>query len=338
MGKNTAPHEEVLHLLMGKFFSRSLTAVAELNIAELLRNGPQSVDMLARKTGSDPNALYRVLSTLAAVNVFRELTDHTFENNTLSDTLRVDAEYSTHAIACWINDPACWASLGRLDYSIKTGRPAAEEVLGSDLFTWLQAHPSSLNIFQDAMTGFSKPVVRAVVEACDFSAINKIVDIGGGHCWLLGNILNSCHTTTGILFDRPEVIDQALPVLKKLAVADRVETVAGDFFEHVPPGADAYIMKNILHDWDDEHCMMILNNCRNAMKSDGKILVVETILNDEPDNLFAKQADLEMLIMTTGGRKRTQEEFADLFARCRLKLQRLINTDCPAVVLEAVIH
>ncbi|WP_330926501.1 methyltransferase [Candidatus Sororendozoicomonas aggregata] len=338
MRNNTAAYDEIRHLLLGMFISRSLTAVAELNIAELLHNGPQSVDMLAKETDSDPDALYRVLRTLAAVNVFEELKDRTFKNNALSDTLRIDAEHSAHAIVRWINDPGCWASWGRLDYSIKTGRPATEAVLGSDLFTWLQEHPSSLKRFQEAMTGFCNIAAHGVVETFDFSAINKIVDIGGGHGLLLGKILTRYHTTTGVLFDRPEVIDQALPLLTKLGVADRVETVAGDFFEHIPSGADAYIMKHVLHDWDDKHCMMILNNCHNAMKPNSRLLVVEAVMDDGPNSLFAKQADLETLVITTGGRERTQQEFADLFSRCGLKLQRLIKTDYPAVILEAVAH
>ena len=331
------PPQQILQLLLGKFISRSLTAVADLSIADALHQGPQSVDDLAKKTETNADALYRVLRALAAVNVFRELPGRKFENNPLSDTLRADSEHSTRAMVRWINDPAGWRPWGRLDYSIKTGQPATEEVLDKDVFSWLQENPSSLEKFQDAMTGFSAMTAHAVAEAYDFSDIEKLVDVGGGHGMLLGTILNKYNGISGVLFDRPEVTSQAQPVLTKLGVADKVEVVPGDFFEGVSAGADAYILKFIIHDWDDERSAQILGNCRKAMKPGGKVLVVDTVLNDSPEATFSKLLDLEMLVMTPGGRERTEADFAALFDKCGLKLSRIVPTESPVSVVEAVV-
>jgi len=331
------PPQQIMQLLLGKFISRSLTAVADLSIADALHQGPQSVDDLAKKTESNADALYRVLRALAAVNVFRELPGRKFENNPLSDTLRADSEHSTRAMVRWINDPAGWRPWGRLDYSIKTGQPATEEVLGKDVFSWLQENPSSLENFQDAMTGFSAMTARAVAEAYDFSGIEKLVDVGGGHGMLLGTILNKFNGISGVLFDRPEVTSQAQMVLTKLGVADKVEVVPGDFFEGVSSGADAYILEFIIHDWDDERSAKILGNCREAMKPGGKVLVVDTVLNDSPEAAFSKLLDLEMLVMSPGGRERTEADFAALFGKCGLTLSRIVPTESPVSVVEAVV-
>lgn len=330
------PPQQILQLLLGKFISRSLTAVADLSIADLLHEGPQSADALAKRTNSNPDALYRMLRALAAVNVFRELPGRMFENNPLSDTLRADSEHSTRAMVRWINDPAGWRPWGRLDHSIKTGQPAADKVFGMDTFAWLQQNPSSLERFQEAMTGFSAMTAHAVTKAYDFSDTETLVDVGGGHGMLLGIILNAFNTINGVLFDRPEVTEQAQPVLEKLDIANKVQVVPGDFFAGVPTGADTYILKHIIHDWDDERSAKILANCRAAMKPSGKILVVDTVLSDRPESAFSKLLDLEMLVMTPGGRERTEADFAALFDRCGLKLSRIIPTESPVAVVEAV--
>ena len=330
------PSQQVMQLLLGKFVSRSLTAVADLSIADLLHAGPLSIDELAEKTETDADALYRVLRALAAANVFTELPDRTFENNPLSDTLREDSERSTRAMVRWINDPAGWTPWGRLDHSLKTGQPAADEVFGKDVFSWLQENPSSLDIFQNAMTGFSATAAHAVAEAYDFSGLEKIVDVGGGHGFFLGTILNKFDGVQGVLFDRPEVVEQAGGTLDQLKVTQRVECVAGDFFEGVPAGADLYTLKHIIHDWDDERSKTILDHCRQAMKPGGRILVVDTVLSDGPEGVFSKLLDLEMLVLTPGGRERTEVDFASLFNKCGLKLNRIVPTQSPVSIVEAV--
>ena len=224
-----------------------------------------------------------------------------------------------------------------MGYSIKTGQPAAKEVLGEDVFSWLRDTPSSLENFQDAMTGYSAMMAHAVAEAYDFSDIEPLVDVGGGHGMLLGTILKTFNGISGVLFDHPEVSSQAQPVLTKLGVADKVAVIPGDFFEGVSSGADAYILKFIIHDWDDERGAKILGNCREAMKPGGRVLVVDTVLNDSPEAAFSKLLYLEMLVMTPGGRERTETDFAALLGKCGLTLSRIVPTESSGSVVEAVV-
>jgi hypothetical protein len=328
----------MMQMIMGKMVSRAITAAADLEIADHLAGGPRSARDLAAATNASEDALYRVLRALAAVGVFHELPERRFENNPLSATLRKSAPDSTWAMARWINDPAGWLPWGRLDHSVKTGQPASTEVFQTqDLFGWLRDHPSSLETFQTAMTGFSGMTGAAVAKAYDFSPFKKLVDVGGGHGALLGHILTQFGGgLSGVLYDRPEVVAHARPTLEAMGQAARIEVLAGDFFQGVPAGADAYIMKAIIHDWDDERCAVILSNCRKVMAPGGKILIADAVLSDRPEATMAKIIDLEMLVMTHGGRERTAEEFAALLARAGLKLSRIVPTESPVSVVEAV--
>ena len=184
------------------------------------------------------------------------------------------------------------------------------------------------------MTGFSAMTGQAVADAYDFSVFKKIVDVGGGHGRLLSAIVTKHPDVRGVVFDRPEVVKDAPAQLGSLA--SQIETAAGDFFEGVPEGADAYIMKHIIHDWDDEHCTTLLTGCRDGMAPGGKVLVVEMVITNEPGAAFGKLLDLEMLVMTTGGRERTESEFAALFDSAGLQVSRIVPTESPVSVIEAV--
>ena len=208
---------------------------------------------LARRTESNPDGLYRVLRVLAAAGVFEARADQSFANNELSTFLRADVQGSVRANALWFTDASGWAAWGRLDHSVRTGKPAFDEVFGSDIFTWLESHASSFTSFQRAMTGLSLASGNAVAAAYDFASVRKLVDVGGGHGALLSLIMDHFPNLRGVLFDRPEVIQSAGDVLKRGGHAADIETVAGDFFKGVPAGADAYILKHIIHDWDDEN-------------------------------------------------------------------------------------
>ena len=328
------PEQQLMQMIMGTFVSRSLTVAADLGIADMLHEGSRSAEELATATETHADGLYRVLRALTSVGVFNELPGRRFENNALSQPLREDAKGSVRAMASWINDSIGWQMW--LDYSVQTGKPAAKEVFGTDdIFGYLRDQPASFRKFQRAMTGFSAMTGAEVAAAYDFSGINHLVDVGGGHGSMLSQIISQHSNVHGVLYDRPEVIDKAADVLKKGGQAEKIETKTGDFFKDVPAGADAYIMKHVIHDWDDDDSVKILSNCREVMNTGGKILVVEQVITPGPESAMGKMLDLEMLLV--GGRERTEEEFTALFTRCGLKLSRIVPTRSPVAVIEAIV-
>jgi ubiquinone/menaquinone biosynthesis C-methylase UbiE len=329
------PDARLLQLVLGMFVSRALGVAAELGVADVLQEGPLELKELARRTGSDPDGLYRMLRALAAVGVFELQADQRLANNELSALLRADVAGSMRANVLWFSDVSGWRAWERLDHSVRTGKPAFDEAFGSDCFTWLGAHPASLAVFQQTMTGLSLASGSALAAAYDFSSLRKVVDVGGGQGTLLSLLIDHFPDLKGVLFDRPEVIQSAREMLKTGRHAANIETVTGDFFESVPGGADAYLLKHIIHDWDDEQCIRVLSNCRRALPPGGRVLIVESVLSGGPESTITKLIDLEMLVMTSGGRERTEQEFCSLLARAGLQFARLIPTQSPDSVVEA---
>jgi len=330
------PVERLNQMLTGLFLARSILLAAELAIADLLRDGPLSLSELAERTQSNPDALYRTLRALATAGVFEERPGRHFGNSELSTVLRSDVDGSLRAVARWLGDSAGWAAWGRLDHSVRTGAPAFDAAFGCDCFSYMNEHPRTLGVFQAAMTSYSALTGGAVAQAYDFSSLGTLLDVGGGHGALLGLVLERWKVPSAILYDRPEVIAQAERVVREGPHGSRIRLVAGDFFESVPEGADAIIMKHVLHDWSDERCAVVLANCRHSLPSGGRLLVVESVLTDRPESAFAKFLDLEMLVLTPGGRERTQEEFAALLAASGFELARVVPTRSPVSVVEAI--
>lgn len=329
------PDAQLLQLILGMFTSRAIGVAAELGVADLLKDGPLGIEELAARTGAAPDGLYRMLRALAAVGVFELQADRRVANSQLSVLLRSDVRGSQRANALWFNDVSGWMAWGRLDHSVRTGKPAFDEVFGKDCFSWLESHPASLAVFQQTMTSLSAASGSALAEAYDFSPIRKLVDVGGGHGTLLTLLVERYPNLAAILLDRPQVIQSAREVLRTHRHGGAIEPVAGDFFENVPAGADAYLLKHIIHDWDDEHCVRILSNCRRAMAPGGRVLIVEFVLSDRPESTVTKLIDLEMLVMMRGGRERTEQEYAALLERAGLQFSRLIPTQSPVSVVEA---
>jgi hypothetical protein len=321
-------------LLLGQFISRSVYLAADLEIADLLRDGALSVSELATRTASSPDALYRMLRALAAIGVFEERPGQVFANSELSTYLRKDVPGSLGPMARWLGDAAGWAAWGRLDHSVRTGKPAFDEVFGRDCFTWMQSHEQTLHTFQAAMTGYTALTSGAVLEAYDFTVASTLLDVGGGHGGLLAQILDRVPGLQGILLDRPEVVGEARSVLERFG--SRARLVAGNFLEAVPEGADTILLKHIIHDWDDAQCGALLASCRRSLPRGGRLLIVESILGDEPEAAFAKFLDLEMLVVTPGGRERTSEELTRLLAGAGFELARVVPTSSPVSILEAV--
>ena len=329
------PQVALMSLIQGRIVANAIALVAELGVADHVTAEPTPIATLAGATNSNVDALYRVLRAVAAFGVFVETPDRSFVHSPMSELLRSNTPGSVRPMARWNHEPARYAAWGALDHAVKSGEPAFDHVHGTPVFEYFGTHPAAGKIFDEAMGSFTVRASHAVAAAADFSELRHIVDIGGSQGVLLSGILARHPKLRGTLFDLPRVIDGAKAVLARDPNAARIDTVAGDFLEAVPNGADAYIMKSIIHDWDDAHCITLLSKCREAMAPGGRVLIVEGIVTDTPASMYFKLLDLEMLVMTTGGRERTEPEFRALLQRAGLGLVRVVPTESPMSVLEA---
>ena len=306
------PSLALIELVNGYRVTQAIRVAAQLGIADLLATGPRTSDDLAAATSANPGALYRLLRALAAAGVFREEEDQRFALTPVGDCLRRDAPESIYGWAMFVGGTDHWQLWGALDYSIRTGENARRHVSGTDGWTYRQQHPETDVEFDLAMASIANLVIATLLPIFDFGRFATIVDVGGGNGFLLAAILARNPGSRGILFDQPHVVAGAATVLEQAGVADRCEVVGGSFFEAVPGGGDAYLMKSIIHDWEDAESIAILRSCRAAMAEGASLLLVERVLgppNDVPDSKFS---DLNMLI-GPGGRERWNEEYARLF-------------------------
>jgi hypothetical protein len=312
--------------------SQAIHVAAVLGVADHMAAGPRASDEIAAAVGAHPRTLYRLLRALAAVGVFREHADRRFSLTAMGECLRSDAEDSVRPSAIYLGQTYRWQTWGHLLHSVKTGESAFRALHGVDTWTYRERHPEQNAIFNAAMTANSRRVDRAIVVACDFSRCGRIADIGGGQGSLLAAILAANSTARGVLFDLPHVVATAAPILEAAGVRDRCEVVGGSMLESVPEGCAAYVMKFILHDWDDASCIRILRNCRRAMQSDGRLLVIERLVGPPNEGLAVKLSDLNMLLVP-GGRERTREEFAALFEAGGFRLADVLSTSAGMSVI-----
>jgi O-methyltransferase domain len=332
---NMAAGQTVFQIALGYIASSALHAVTRLGIADRVANGPVTVDALARDVGVQADPLYRVMRTLASLGVFEERSPRTFASNAAADMLQ-SRPGSLRDIAMFMTDPLHFRVYAELSHSLETGKPAVEKVVGMPVFEYFAKDVEESSLFNDAMTSMSAAVVPAVLKAYDFSGIGVLADIAGGHGHVLGSILQQYPAMRGMLFDLGHVIAGATAKLTEMGVANRCTLTSGDFFASVPSGADAYIMKHIIHDWDDEQALRILRNIRTALgeRKDGRLLLIETVVaqGNQPD--FGKLVDLEMMLFP-GGRERTADEFAALLARAGFEMTRIVPNESPLAVIEA---
>lgn len=330
------PQMRMLQLITGYWISQCIYTAASLGIAD--RIPPHTAlhyTELAQSVGAHAPSLYRLLRALASVEIFTEVTPGSFATTPLSTVLKSDALGSLRDIAIMMGDPEHYGSWGHLLHSVQTGESAFSHRFGMEVFEYYPQHPEPAAIFDRAMSGFSSIEGAAVVENYDFSGINSLVDVAGGHGRLLSSILQANPHMTGILFDMPEVIDRAQSQIAHSPIHDRCQLVSGSFFEPLPAGADAYLLKHILHDWDDARSIAILKQCHQAMPAHGKLLVVEHIIPPGNDPNIGKLLDINMLVMCPGGKERTTEEFQDLFAAAGFTLTNVVTIPGVISVLEA---
>lgn len=322
-------------MMTGYWVSQSLYVAAKLGLADLLALTPQQPGSLAQATATDPQALLRLLRALASLGLLEENADGYFHLTLLGSYLRTEVPGSLRSLALW-NGGLSYQVWRELEYSVKTGQPAARCVLGMGSFQYLAAHPELGEVFHTAMTGLARATAAAITRAYDFSEFDFVVDVGGGHGALLTAILQTSPRLRGLLFDAPSVINGAGKRIREAGLTSRCTLVAGDFFAGVPKGGDVYLLSSILHDWDDESCVRILKHCRAVMGKKSKLLLVECVIpaGNQPD--FGKLLDLQMLVMT-GGRERTQAEYQALLAAADFTLTRIISTSVAECVIEAVL-
>lgn len=326
--------QHVFQVGTGFIASAALGVAVKLGIPDQLSDGPRTAADLARAVGANEDALYRTLRALAAVGIFDETAPRRFGLTAAGAWLRSGIPGGPREMVNWLCDAFHLRIYAELEHGVRTGETVGEKVTGRPVFEHLAADQELSGRFNDAMTAFSATVAPAMLKAYDFSGIGTIADIAGGHGMILASILRQYPAMRGILFDLEHVL--AGNRLAEFGVKDRVRLASGDFFEAVPAGADAYIMKHIIHDWDDAHCVRILTNCRKAVAPGGKVLIVDQVVTDGPESVFAKLSDLEMLVMTTGGRERTAAEFGAVLAAAGLTLTRIVPTESPVAVIESV--
>ncbi|MDY6897392.1 MAG: methyltransferase [Cyanobacteriota bacterium] len=333
----SSPMMNLVQMIFGTWISQSIYVVASLGIADILKDGTKSISELAKLTDAKESKLYRVLRTLASVGIFRETAPRQFALTEMGEYLRSDIPGSLRSVSMMLSDEWHWRSWGEILHVVKTGQPALEHVYKvKNTFEYLTKHPESEKIYNDAMTGWSKNIHTAVVEAYDFNNINCVVDIAGGQGMLITSILKANPHLTGILFDRPNVVAQSKNLLEKSQVSDRCKVVGGDFFVSIPSGSDAYIMSHIIHDWGDEDCIRMLKNIREVILSNGRLLVVDMVIPDGDTAHLSKWMDIDVMIMYSDGRERTEEEFRNLFQAAGFKLTQILPTTTPVSLIEGI--
>jgi hypothetical protein len=337
-GPPASPHAMLGQLLRGALVTQLIHVAARLRIADLLQAGPKSADDLAATVGVDAQALHRILRALAGLGIFAETDAGRFALTPLADPLRSDAPASLRGSAVLYGEPWWWQACGDLLYSVRTGQPAFDHVHGQPLFAYLDATADAAATFNDHQTSMTRQDAAAVVDAYDFTGCSTVVDVGGGHGALAAAILKGSPQTTVVLFDRPAVVEGATRRLRAEGVAERCSCVGGDFFESVPAGADTYVLKDIIHDWDDERAASILRQCRRGMTNSAatpRLLLVEKVIPPGNAPFAGKMTDITMLLVA-GGRERTAEEYHALLAEAGFAVRRIVPTRSPASVIEAV--
>jgi len=331
------PREALLQMVNSYMISQALYVVAKLGIADLLADGPKSADEIAAVVDCHPPSVYRVLRSVAAVGVFAEGEDGRFELTPMGDLLKSDTEGSLQGWTVIRGEPFVWRPWGEILHSVKTGRSAFGHVFEKPAFDYLGENQDDARLFDNAMRSISHGKFEALAEAYDFSGVKTLVDVGGGNGGMMTAILKANTHLKGTIAELPHVVDHATERMEEAGLTERCECVPVDMFESVP-ASDAYIMGNVIHDWDDERSITILSNCRKAMRDDGRVLLVEMVLTPGNEFHLGKLVDIEMLVMTDGGLERTEAGYQKLFESAGLRLHAVHETPTPWSIVEARVH
>ncbi len=334
MKTNEIPVRQQMHQkVTGYWVTQLIGTAASLGVADQLESGSLSVNELAARVGAHPPSLYRALRACAAVGVFTEQPERTFANNALSQTLRSNVPGSMRDFAIAQSAPGHWRPWELLTQAVKTGKNTAVEALGRDIWAWYRSRPEESAAFTGAMDNLAAQVAAEVTRAIDFSRVGRVVDVGGANGTLVSAVLRAFPEVRGVVFDLPHVVDQVKKTLAAVGLAERCEAVAGDFFEAVPAG-DVMLLKQILHDWNDDQCAVLLRNCAASLPPGGRVMVVEMLISEDGRPCAAHLTDVNMLVLLPG-KERTVTEYRRLFAAAGLELRRVHPTDSAFSILEA---
>lgn len=333
-GDQTPPPLALLELLNGMWVARAVQLAAELGLPDLLARGPRTVSELADATGSDPDALWRLLRALETVGIFSETEPRLYSQTPRSACLCSDHPASMRDAARMFGAEWQWHSWAAFGHSIETGRPAFDRVHGMGLLDYLDTCPDAATLFDGAMLDMSAFLNRAVIRASDFGDVQSVIDVGGAHSMLLADIARAHPALAGTVVDRPGAAERLRRRLETAGLAERVRVIAGDFSTEIPSGADVYLLNRVLHDWDDERALAILRACRAAMSPGSRLLIIEQMLEPGVPNKRAAFLDLQML-QQRGGRERSSTEFAALLERASLQTRELVPTFSPMTIVVA---
>jgi len=316
-------------LIRGYWTTQAIFVAAELRIADLLADGPQSPDDLGKAAGVKGDMLYRVLRALAGIGIFAEDNEGRFMLTPLAETLLGDSGQLAYAR---LHGQELYQSWGKLLEAVRTGDAGFVRAFDTPAFEYFSRNSDRGAVFDKAMTGHHGPEADPMLDAYDFSGFRELVDVGGGNGSLLTAVLKRHPGMHGVLFDLPRVVERAHASMERDGVLERCRIVGGNFLESVSAGGDAYLLRHVVHDWRDEDAATILHNCRNAMKHGGKILVVEIVVPAGNDPSFAKWMDLMMV--TYGGKERSEKQYRELFAKAGLRLTRIVPTRAGISIVE----
>ena len=328
------PPQQMFQHITAYWVTQLVGTAARLGLADCLEAGPLKVAEIATRVGANPDALYRVMRACTAAGVFTEQPDKTFTNNELSETLRSNVSGSMRDFANAVSAPGHWRPWEQLTEAVRSGKSTAYAALGHELFDWYATHPEEGAAFTGAMHNLAQMVAGELTQAMDFSTVGRVVDVGGANATLVSAVLHAFPNTRGVLLDLPNVVEAVKKALAASGLADRCETVGGDFFKAVPKG-DVMLLKQILHDWNDEQCVNILHHCAESLPQGGCVIVVEMIISEDGKPSPAHMMDVNMLVLLPG-KERTATEYGKLFTAAGLKLDRVLPTHSPFSILVAI--
>ncbi|MFC0107564.1 methyltransferase [Kibdelosporangium aridum] len=325
----------LLNLIQGSVITQAISAAAKLGIADVLADGPLPAEEIAKRVGADPEATYRLLRTLSGYSVFAIQPDGRYTLTPMADALRENATDSMRGMAMLMGHPLLWEDWGHLLTSVRTGEANMPKLRGMGAYEFLMSNPEYAGEFFQGMGSISQSETDPVLAAYDFSQFSKIVDVIGGRGALLAGMLNQAPDAKGVLYDQEMATTDAKPVLEAAGVADRVTIENGAPFDKLPAGADAYVLKHVLHDFPEDACLTMLNNLREAIAPDGKVLVIEYVLNENNERHIGNIIDLWLLLLL-GAKERTLPQYTELFAKAGLKVVRAVPTSSPVSIIEAI--
>jgi predicted O-methyltransferase YrrM len=327
-------HQQMTEMMFGFAVSQMVRTAAELNLADHLAAGPLTAQEVADREGSAPSTTLRLLRACATFGLTTVDEQSRFHATPLLNTLRSDAPRSLRAMVMMLTSTTHWLPWSRFGVSVRTGHSQAHNALGMEFFDYLEQNPSMAKEFSAGMSSGTSVWAPALAGLIDTTNVRRVVDVGGANGALLAMLQKANPALHGTVFDRPNIARDAEAIIAQAGFADRTDVVGGDFFDAVPPG-DLYLLKFILHDWDDENAVKILRSCREAMEPGGRIAIIETIVGDDGKDTLGVLMDLNMLAVVNG-RERTVAEFDALLQRAGLRRTAVLTADSPQSVIEAV--